>query len=153
MAFLITPFWRLLLVRPMRSLLLVAALVTVALPAAWAYEPAGLTNDGRLVRPNKNDRRIPWHVDLLEHPHGEYPYAARVHYRTGKGWFRLELRPNGSVATVRVMQTTGSADLDAAAIGSLSRWRFRPGKWKWVDEFIAFRMPTSDRGVLGQPSF
>ena len=134
------------------SLILVAAFVAVALSAAAAHEPSALTSDGRVVRAEKN-KRAPWNVDRLEYPHGDYPYSARVHYRTGKGWFRLELRPNGSVATVRVMQTTGSADLDEAAIGSFSRWRFRPGKWQWVDEFMAFRMPTPDRGVLGQPSF
>jgi|ERR1700730_12437261 len=133
--------------------ILVAAFVAVALSAAWAYEPAALTSDGRVVRANENDKRAPWNVDRLEYPRGDYPYSARVHHRTGKGWFRLELRSNGSVATVRVMQTTGSADLDEAAIGSFSRWRFRPGKWKWVDEYIAFRMYTPDRGMLGQPSY
>ncbi len=134
------------------SPILVAAFVAVALSTAGAYEPAALTSDGRVVRAEKY-KRAPWNFDLLEHPHWNYPYSAAVHHRTGKGWFRLELRSNGSVATVRVIQSTGSADLDEAAMGSLSRWRFRPQKWKWVDEYIQFWMPTSDRGVLGQPSY
>ena len=139
--------------RSMRcSLILIAVFVAVASFAAWGYEPAALTSDGRVVRAEKG-KRAPWNVDRLQYPHWDYPYSARVHYRTGTGWFRLELRSNGSVATVRVMQTTGSGDLDRAAIDSFSRWRFRAGKWKWVDESIGFWMPTPDRGVLGQPSF
>jgi TonB family protein len=129
------------------TLFFVAALIAIALPMAWAYQPAALTSDGRVARANETDKLVPWNVDRLRFERPDYPYLARVHHRGGKGWFRLELRSDGSVATVRVMQTTGGADLDEAAIEAFSRWRFKPGKWKWVDEYVEFRMYKPDRGI------
>jgi TonB family protein len=133
------------------TVILVAVFGAVASSATWAYEPAALTRDDRVIRANENDKRWPWDVDRLRFERGDYPSLARIQHRGGKGWFRLELRSNGSVATVRVMQTTGHADLDEAAIVSFSRWRFRPGKWKWVEEFMEFRMHRPDRGIQGPP--
>jgi TonB family protein len=132
------------------TLFFVAALIAIALPTAWAYEPMGLTSDGHIVHANQN-KRAPWSSDRLKYERGDYPFVARLEHRKGKGWFRLELRADGSIATVRVVQTTGSADLDEAAIVAFSRWRYRPGKWKWVDEYMEFRMYKPDRGIQGPP--
>ena len=56
------------------TVILVAVFGAVALSAAWAYEPAALTSDGRVVRANENDKRAPWNVDRLEYPRWDYPY-------------------------------------------------------------------------------
>jgi TonB family protein len=130
-----------------RTRILAAVSVAVALTgAAWGYEPTGLTSDGRVVHANEN-KRAPWNPDRVKYERGDYPYLARLQLRKGKGWFRLELRRDGSVATVKVMQSTGSIDLDQSAIVAFLRWRFKPGKWKWLDEYMEFRMYKPDRGI------
>ena len=60
-------------------------------------------------------------------PPPSYPAGAvrlRLH---GSGRFRLHVRPNGSVASVEVLKSTGHQELDGAAIAAYKKWRFRPG--------------------------
>ena len=128
------------LVRPMthRALFLAALAVVALLPSAgWAYEPTAMTTDGRVLQTSAK-KPGPWHADVLKHEWGEYPYQARRRRLEGTGWFRLQLRPDGSVADVKVMQSTGTSILDQSAVAAFFHWRFKPGKWKWVDEPMWF---------------
>jgi protein TonB len=106
---------------------------------AFAYEPSAMSTDGRVLRTTEKPPG-PWHADVVKSQWGDYPFEARSRHREGTGWFRLELRPDGSVATVKVMQSTGTPMLDQSAIAAFQRWRFKPGKWKWVDEPMWFSM-------------
>jgi TonB family protein len=111
-----------------RALLLFAFFVAVEFPfAARAYEPTAVTADGRVMRTSER-KPGPWHADVVKQEFGDYPYLARSRHREGVGWFRLQLRPDGSVADVSVMQSTGDDILDRSAIAALHRWRFKPGK-------------------------
>ena len=56
-----------------------------------------------------------------------YPYAARDQHLEGLGLYRLNIRPDGTVASVTVLKSTGHRLLDEAAVDAFGQWRFRPG--------------------------
>ena len=61
-------------------------------------------------------------------PRPEYPYEARRRKITGEGIVVMNVDPvSGSVTSVTMSKTTGSAFLDNAAIAGFKRWRFKPG--------------------------
>ncbi|HEY6069722.1 MAG TPA: TonB family protein, partial [Chthoniobacterales bacterium] len=61
-------------------------------------------------------------------PKPNYPYEARRGGITGTGVAQLKVNTGaGSVIDARMSQSTGSAILDNATLGTLRRWRFRPG--------------------------
>jgi protein TonB len=75
--------------------------------------------------PNRSP--VPHAAVLVYGPHPEYPAAARQTGLSGSGWFRIDFTPSGRVTNVRVTRSTGSKILDAAAVQTLWRWRFKPG--------------------------
>jgi TonB family protein len=107
--------------------------------AASAYEPAAMSIDGRAFHTSEKQPG-PWHADLLKRQWGDYSYQARSRHYEGTGWFRLQLRPDGSVADVKVMRSTGASLLDDSAVAAFYHWRFKPGKWKWLDEPMWFSL-------------
>jgi TonB family protein len=62
----------------------------------------------------------------------EYPLEARRHHMEGRGIFAMHIRPNGTVASVEIVKSTGYAVLDGAAISALRQWRFHPKPFKRV---------------------
>jgi TonB family protein len=60
-------------------------------------------------------------------PPPQYPFVARARHWTGAGLFACNVRPDGTVASVHVLRSTGHDELDEAAISALRRWKFRPG--------------------------
>jgi protein TonB len=77
---------------------------------------------------------------VVKHEWGDYPFEARSRHWQGIGWFRLQLRLDGSVADVKVMESTGHSMLDQSAIAAFHHWQFKPGKWRAVDEPMFFKM-------------
>jgi TonB family protein len=65
---------------------------------------------------------------IISSPQPNYPLDARRKHWTGAGVFSCHIRPDGTVASVDVRQSTGHQVLDQAAITALQRWRFQPGK-------------------------
>jgi protein TonB len=123
-----------------RAVLFLAFFVAAEFPmAAQAYEPTAVTPDGRVMRTSEQ-KPGPWHADVVKQEFGDYPYLARSRHREGIGWFRLQLRPDGSVGEVKVMQSTGDDILDRSALAAFHRWRFKAGKWKSVDEPMFFTL-------------
>lgn len=58
-------------------------------------------------------------------PLRQYPEEARWERRTGQGSLGFRLKPDGSVdKEIKVLHSSGHADLDATAVESLRRWRF-----------------------------
>jgi TonB family protein len=67
-------------------------------------------------------------VFAVSAPRPEYPYEARRQKITGDGIVVMNVDPvSGSVTSVSMSKTTGSAFLDNAAIAGFKRWRFKPG--------------------------
>jgi len=66
-----------------------------------------------------------WKQKCIYAPLPEYPPAARERGLEGSGVFVLHLnRKAGTVISVTIEKSTGSAILDDAAIACLKRWRF-----------------------------
>jgi len=59
-------------------------------------------------------------------PKPVYPDSARRRSRQGRVILRVEVGPDGAAGTVAVDESSGDADLDAAALDAVRRWRFRP---------------------------
>ena len=76
-------------------------------------------------------------------PRPEYPLAARKRHWTGPGIFACNIRPDGTVASVDVLRSTGHQMLDQAAITAFRQWRFQPGDMKVVKIPINFWMNGS----------
>ena len=60
----------------------------------------------------------------LHSPAPEYPEEARWEKRTGLATLGFRVEADGSVDEVRMLHSSGHADLDAAAVESLRHWRF-----------------------------
>lgn len=76
-------------------------------------------------------------------PRPEYPLAARTRHWTGAGIFACNIRPDGTVASVDVLRSTGHQILDQAAITAFQQWRFQPGDMKLIKIPIDFWMNGS----------
>jgi TonB family protein len=63
---------------------------------------------------------------VLYASHFEYPLQARKQDLEGNGLFEIHINPDGSVASIKTLRTTGYNVLDAAAISGFRQWRFRP---------------------------
>src|SRR5438552_135096 len=57
----------------------------------------------------------------------DYPYAARDQHLEGSGLYRLNVKPDGTVASVTVLKSTGHRLLDDAAVDAFRQLHFRPG--------------------------
>jgi TonB family protein len=65
---------------------------------------------------------------ILYAPQPDYPPNALPRHASGAGTFRLRIRVStGRVINVEIVSSTGYKTLDAAAIHTLSLWRFKPG--------------------------
>jgi TonB family protein len=65
---------------------------------------------------------------LVYGPQPDYPAEARARHLIGSGMFLIRVPvKTGRVIEVRVVQSTGQALLDAAAVAALKQWRFKPG--------------------------
>ena len=53
--------------------------------------------------------------------------AARDQHLEGSGLYRLNIKPDGTVASVTVLKSTGHGLSDDAAVDAFRQWRFRPG--------------------------
>jgi TonB family protein len=73
-------------------------------------------------------------------PRPNYPLHARQYHWTGEGLFWCNIRSDGTVASVDVLQSTGHEMLDRAAIKALRQWRFHPGDMNAIKIPINFSM-------------
>ena len=76
--------------------------------------------DGKSQTPREEPRAI-------YAPKPQYPKDALWHGWAGSGIFLCKVRPDGTVASVTVLKSTGHPVLDEAGIAAFERWRFKPG--------------------------
>src|SRR5437879_5774504 len=58
----------------------------------------------------------------------KWPYsAAGRHQYQAHGVFRLSINSGGSVTAVKILQSTGQADIDDSFREAFMRWRAKPG--------------------------
>jgi len=59
---------------------------------------------------------------------GEYPERARRDKREGVVRLKVEVLADGKAGAVEVAKTSGSEDLDQAAVKAARKWRFKPAQ-------------------------
>jgi TonB family protein len=64
---------------------------------------------------------------MIYAPVPHVPAEAKAKHLAGSGLFLFHVRPDGSVSSVEVIQSTGHKILDDATVEAFSRWRFKPG--------------------------
>ena len=101
------------------------ALTVVYLFAAWNVPMLGDTDVQSAV---------------LYAPQPDYPTGALRRGWEGAGVLRCNVRPDGAVSSVIVLQSTGYEILDQAAIAAFHRWHFKPGTVKAVRIPLSFSM-------------
>ena len=79
-----------------------------------------LTLEGRTIPPEA--------LDNARNRHPNYPEASRRRGEQGVVLVELFVDPSGRVAEVRLLESSGFAALDAATLGALRDWRFRPAE-------------------------
>jgi TonB family protein len=75
---------------------------------------------------------------LLSAPRPEYPLEARQKKLTGRAIVLVKVSSAGLITSASLRQSTGSAILDRAAIASLKRWRFRPGRAFYFEQPVTY---------------
>lgn len=83
--------------------------------------------------PKPKGTPAPGDAKLVHRPSPPYPAGARLSNPPikGTGRFRVTFGADGAARRVEVVQSTGSALLDAAAINTLRQWRAAPGQ-EWT---------------------
>ena len=64
---------------------------------------------------------------MIYAPVPHVPSEARAKHLAGSGVFLFHVRPDGTVSSVEVVQSTGHKILDDASVEAFSKWRFKPG--------------------------
>jgi len=65
---------------------------------------------------------------VLNNPVPAYPELARKRGQQGMVLLEVQVGPTGSVTQLRLHRSSGYQNLDRAALETVARWRFRPGK-------------------------
>jgi len=79
--------------------------------------------------------------DMIFAPKPEYPYDERAHHNEGTAVVRMDIDlKTGNTAYVTLIRSSGFPKLDEAAIRTLAKWRFKPGKWKEAEVPVTFTM-------------
>lgn len=82
----------------------------------------------------------------VRNPPPIYPEWSRTHGEEGTVVLEVEVQASGRCGDVRVLHSSGSRRLDAAAVTAVRRWVFRPAKrWQlpvsfWVEIPITFEL-------------
>lgn len=67
-------------------------------------------------------------ADTVFAPEPSYPSYAEMHAHAGQGIFRLIINEKtGIVDQVQVFKSTGHQELNAEAVMTLFKWKFKPG--------------------------
>lgn len=67
-----------------------------------------------------------WQGGGLANPAPLYPRSARLAGQEGRVVLRVQVAANGSVASLHVVESSGTDALDASAVRAVRDWRFRP---------------------------
>ncbi|MCA3276322.1 MAG: energy transducer TonB [Roseomonas sp.] len=90
-------------------------------------------------------------VDAARNRRPNYPEASRRRGEQGVVRVELLVDPNGRVADVRILESSGFGTLDAAAVQAVRDWRFRPAQRAGVPvagsitTAVHFRLETARR--------
>ena len=104
----------------------------VAAPQAAAAPPA----PARVELPSSN-------ADYLQNPKPAYPALSKRLGEQGKVVVRVFIAVDGSAQKAEIKQSSGFERLDQAALSTVLRWRYVPGKRAGVAEDMWFNVPIN----------
>ncbi|HSH39993.1 MAG TPA: energy transducer TonB, partial [Chthoniobacterales bacterium] len=76
----------------------------------------------------------------IETRNPSYPKVTQLKRIEGDGVFRISVNGQGRVAGIEILESTGNATLDGAAVAAFQRWRFTPRTVKELVVPVSFRM-------------
>lgn len=86
--------------------------------------------------------------DALAAPDPEYPQKSQHLGYQGQSIYRLIINEQTGMADeVKVLKTTGYRELDASAVLTLFKWKFKPGAVKQRNILIIFQLTGWVRGL------
>lgn len=114
----------------------VAPVVAAAPPATASTAPAGPASPPRLQLPSSA-------ADYLNNPPPEYPRLSRRMGEQGKVVVRVLIGADGSAQKAEINRSSGYDRLDQAALATVLKWRYVPGKRGDKPEAMWFNVPIS----------
>jgi periplasmic protein TonB len=121
-----------------------APLPPIAAPVAAAPSPAPAAPPAAAPAPRVELPR--GDADYLNNPKPPYPPVSRRMGEQGRVMVRVYVGEDGSAQKVELRTSSGSDRLDATAVATVMRWRFRPGtrggapEAMWVNVPIDFNL-------------
>ena len=118
---------------------LIKHLIAVAI-ITLAFVPTHLSASQQAYIPEK------YRGIILNAPEPDFP-ASTTMRQLGQGVYRLVINPKTGMADeVKVLQSSSTRKLDAAAVMAFMQWKFKPGSIKEIDVPLSFlhRQITAD---------
>ncbi len=114
----------------------VMAPAEVAPPAAAPQAAAAPPAPARVELPSSN-------ADYLQNPKPAYPALSKRLGEQGKVVVRVFIAVDGTAQKAEIKQSSGFERLDQAALNTVLRWRYVPGKRAGVAESMWFNVPIN----------
>lgn len=96
----------------------------------------------------------PWALDIIAAVAPAYPFRERNLRHEGMAIVRLTLNiKTGRVVKATLLKSSGYRMLDDCAIAAFSRWVWRAGRWKEIDEGVMFRLSRNPYAPPPRGSF
>ncbi len=101
-------------------------------PAAHLASPPPPVNQQQQA-PTKPVQFNPGVHDGGSYPPPNYPALAQRNYSEGTVYIEIMVEPSGAISSAKVQKSSGFSILDEAALQVVkTRWRFPPGKARWL---------------------
>jgi protein TonB len=110
------------------------ALPPIAAPVAEAAAPVAAPPPPKVDLPSSD-------ADYLQNPKPAYPAMSKRLGEQGKVVVRVLIGTDGTAQQVELRQSSGYDRLDQAALATVQRWRYVPGKRGGVAEAMWFNVP------------
>ena len=82
-------------------------------------------------------------ADYLQNPKPAYPSISRRLNEQGKSTVRVLIGADGQPQRAEIAKSSGFSRLDDAAMATVMRWRYVPGKRGGVAEAMWFNVPIN----------
>lgn len=82
---------------------------------------------------------------IVGNPKPTYPNNARLTKKQGTVVLKYLVTDNGSVKDIRILESSGSKELDKEAISKIQRWKFQPGQAGETTHPVTFRLNGPDK--------
>jgi protein TonB len=109
---------------------------TVVAPQAAAPAEAAPPAPARMELPSSD-------ADYLQNPRPAYPALSKRLGEQGKVVVRVFIEVDGKAQKAEIKQSSGFERLDQAALSTVLRWRYAPGKRAGVAESMWFNVPIN----------